>query len=101
PREPYLGRLKALVAECDRRGVVVDITLTRGAGSGHIPDLPAHRRAFEVIVTALKAHRNWYLDLANERDVRDARFVSIDELKTLRADVRRVDATPTRSQSFA
>ena len=30
PREPFLGRLKWLVAECDRRGLIVDVTLTRG-----------------------------------------------------------------------
>src|SRR5690349_1309792 len=29
-REPYLGKLKDLVAECDRRGMVVDVTLSRG-----------------------------------------------------------------------
>lgn len=29
-REPFLGRLKWLVAQCDRRGLVVDVTLTRG-----------------------------------------------------------------------
>jgi hypothetical protein len=91
-REAHLARLKALVAECDRRGVVVDVTLARGAGPGHLADLAAHRDAVETIVTALKERRNWYLDLANERDVRDARFVSIDELRTLREDVRRLDA---------
>ena len=32
PREPYLGRLASLVAECDRRGMVVDVTLSRGNG---------------------------------------------------------------------
>lgn len=31
PREPFLGRLQGLVAECDRRGLVVDVTLTREA----------------------------------------------------------------------
>jgi hypothetical protein len=101
PREPYLGRLKALVAECDRRGVVVDVTLTRGTGSGCVVNLAAHRRAVEVIVTALKARRNWYLDLANEHDVRDARFVPIDELKTLRDDVRRLDPARLVTASFA
>lgn len=100
-REPYLGRLAALVAECDRRGVVVDVTLTRGAGAGHIPtDLAAHRRAVGVLAAALKAHRNWYLDLANERDVRDARFVSVDQLKTLRDDVRRLDPARLVTASF-
>jgi len=28
PREPFLGKLQWLVAECDRRGLVVDVTLT-------------------------------------------------------------------------
>lgn len=90
-REPYLGRLKALLGECDRRDIVVDVTLTRGTGPGHLADMASHRRAVETVVLAIKEHRNWYLDLANERDVRDARFVSIDELKTLREDVRRLD----------
>ena len=32
PREPFLSKLQSLVAECDRRGLVVDVTLTRGDG---------------------------------------------------------------------
>ena len=31
-REPYLAKLKLLVAECDRRKMIVDVTLTRGEG---------------------------------------------------------------------
>ena len=42
-------------------------------------------------MTALKPQPNWYLDLANERDVRDKRFVSVAELKDLRALVKRLD----------
>jgi hypothetical protein len=97
PSEPYLGRLKWLVAECDRRGIVVDVTLTRGersataAPDGQLPNAEAHRRAVKTLVTSLKPHRNWYLDLANERDVRDRRFVSFDELTALRELVRRLD----------
>jgi hypothetical protein len=65
PREPFLGKLQWLVAECDRRGLVVDVTLTRGkGGAGQLPDLPSHQRAIETLVEALKTHRNWYLDLA-------------------------------------
>jgi hypothetical protein len=30
PREPHLSRLKWLVGECDRIGLVVDVTLNRG-----------------------------------------------------------------------
>lgn len=45
----------------------------------------------ETIVTALKPYRNWYLDLANERNIRDPRFTSFAELKELRDLVKRLD----------
>jgi hypothetical protein len=90
PREPFLGRLQWLVAECDRRGLVVDVTLTRDKG-GMLPDYEAHLHAVETLVDALKAHRNWYLDLANERDVRDGRYVSAEDLRQLRDRVRQLD----------
>lgn len=93
PREPFLGNLRRLVADCDRRGLILDITLSRDAGSrgGGLPNFEAHERAVETLLGALKEHRNWYIDLANERDVRDARFVPADELKTLREMVHRLD----------
>lgn len=92
PREPFLSKLQWLVAECDRRGLVVDVTLTRGkGGGGQLPDFPSHQRAVETLVGALKSHRNWYLDLANERDVRDARYVGPEELRQLRDRVRQLD----------
>jgi hypothetical protein len=87
PREPYWSKLKWLVAECDRDGVVVDLTISRN----NLHTFEAHRRAVEALVTGLKPYRNWYLDLGNERDVRDARFVNFDELKQLRQAVRRLD----------
>jgi hypothetical protein len=102
PREPFLGRLKWMVAECDRRGLVVDVTLTRGdaTAGGAIPSFEAHRRAVETLVGALKEHRNWYLDLANERDVRDARHVPAEELKALRERVRGLDPRRLVTASF-
>jgi hypothetical protein len=101
PREPFLGRLQWLVAECDRRGLVVDVTLTRGkGGSGPLPDLQSHQRAVETLVEALKSHRNWYLDLANERDVRDERYVSAEELRQLRDRVRQLDPERLVTASF-
>jgi dienelactone hydrolase len=89
-REPFWGKLQRLVAECDRRGMVVDVTLTRGGASG-LKSLAAHRRAIETIVPALKAHANWYLDLANERNICDQRHVGFSELAQLRELVRRLD----------
>lgn len=106
PRQPFFDRLQWLVAECDRRRMVVDITLARHRpsqgepGGGLLPDFAAHQRAVETLVTRLKPYRNWYLDLANERDVRDARFVSPEELKRLRELVRRLDPRRLVTASF-
>ena len=106
PRQPYLGRLEHLVAECDRRGLVVDVTLSRGldpmtATEGpKLPDLASHQRAVETIIAALKPYRNWYLDLGNERDVGDARYVSLEDLKVLRELVRRLDPPRLVTASF-
>ena len=96
-RKLHLARLQRLVAECDRRKLVVDVTLTRGrvtteiGDRGSLPDLAAHQQAVETLVKSLSSHRNWYLDLANERDVRDDRHVNTSELKQLRGLVRELD----------
>jgi hypothetical protein len=93
-RAPFLQKLEALIAECDRRGMVVDVTLSRGngvTGPTRLQSLTTHQRAVETLVTSLKAHRNWYLDLANERNIRDQRYVSTDELRQLCAVARRLD----------
>jgi hypothetical protein len=87
-REPYLSRLKALVRKADRRGMIVDVTLSRGK---LLPNQAAHLKAVETLARALKPYRNLYFDLANERDVRDSRFVDFPELKALRDQVKAVD----------
>ncbi len=94
PREKFLNKLGWLVAECDKRGIVVDVTLSRGngvTGPPRLQSLAAHRLAVETIVTALKPYENWYLDLGNERNIKDKRFVSFDDLKELRAVVAKSD----------
>jgi hypothetical protein len=94
PREPFLKKLRGLVAECDRLGIVVDVTLSRGNGAtgpARLQTREAHRRAVETLVSALKPYGNWYLDLANERNVRDARLTSFADLRELREAARRVD----------
>ncbi len=105
-RKPFLDKLRWLVAECERRGMIVDVTLTRRKPSagvspgGSLPTFEAHRRAMDTIVTALKPHRNWYLDMANERDVRDDRYVPANELKAMRDLVRRLDPERLVTASF-
>jgi hypothetical protein len=75
--------------------MIADVTLSRGASAGGTPRLlthEAHRRAVETLLAALKPWRNWYLDLANERNVRDKRFASFEELNDLQRLVRERDA---------
>lgn len=98
PREPFLSKLCWLVTECDKRGLIVDITLSRGK---HLQTLNAHLRAVRTLVNALKEFRNWYLDLANESNIRDDRFVSVSELKALRDEVKRLDPKRLVTASFA
>lgn len=89
-----IERLKRLVAEYDRRGMVVDVTFSRGNGVTGPPrllTLEAHGRAVETVVTALQPWRNWYLDLSNERNVRDKRFTSVSDLKALRDLAKRLN----------
>lgn len=94
-REPYFTTLTELIAECERRGMVVDVTLSRGKSTVGPPRLPtheAHRRAVQVLVQNLRPYRNWYLDLSNERNIGDSRHTSLEELHDLRELVRRLDA---------
>lgn len=94
PREKYLRRLQQLVAECDRRGIIVDVTISRGngvTGPSRLQDLATHQAAVETLLEALAKHRNWYLDLSNERNIQDSRFTSFDDLKRLRARVRELN----------
>jgi hypothetical protein len=98
PRQPQLEKLVKLVAECDRRGMVVDVTLSRGngvTGPARLQTLDAHRRAVQTLLAALKPYRNWYLDLGNERNIGDRRQVSFEELQQLRDQLKRLD--PKRS----
>ena len=103
PREPYLTRLKWLLEECDRRGIIVDVTLSRGngvTGPVRLQSPEALRRAAKTIVTALKPYRNWYLDMGNERNIRDKRFVSVQELAELRKFIKGLDSHRLVTASF-
>ena len=104
PRSPYRDRLKRLVEECDARGMVVDVTLSRGnggTGPSRLQKLEIHRRVVEGLVTGLAERKNWYIDLANERNIRDRRFVPLEDLADLRLLVRRTDATRLVTASHA
>lgn len=90
-RSKQLDALARLVGLCDGMGMVVDVTLSRGNGASNSPHLStqtAHLRAVEEIIRKLKPWRNWYLDLSNERNIRDARYASFEDLTALRSRAR-------------
>ena len=92
-REPFMDKLQWLVAECDRRGMIVDVTLTKGEGRlghSHVSALDAHLRALETLTSRLKAKGNWYVDLANEHNIR-SKYVSFEDASSLRDRVKQVD----------
>lgn len=103
-REPYLSNLKWLIAECDKRGIIVDVTISRGngiTGGPRLQTLDTHRQAVETIVSATATYRNWYLDLGNERNIKDKRFVSFDDLRQLRDAAKRIDPARLITASHA
>ena len=104
PRPQYVERLRKLVDECDRRGMVVNVTLSRGNGSTGPPRLQGlepHREAVDAILGAIGGRKNWYLDLSNERNIKDQRFTSFEDLADLRERVRRKDPSRLVTASHA
>jgi hypothetical protein len=93
PREPFLTRLEKIVQECDRRGMIVDVTFSRqnDATGPHLQRLQEHERAVRAVVERLRPLRNWYLDLGNERNIGDSRHVPFEDLRRLREVIREID----------
>ncbi len=84
-REPFMTRLRNLIEFADSLGMVVDVTFHRAG------DAQAHWAMVRTVTTALRGYRNVYFDLANERDVRDRRYVSLDEIGRMRDMVKSID----------
>src|SRR6185436_6166511 len=60
-------------------------------GGPRLQKFEEHERAVRILVERLARYRNWYLDLGNERNIQDKRFVPYEDLGKLRALVRELD----------
>jgi hypothetical protein len=111
-REPYLSRLKGLCEKADQSftsfkdmlEMIVDVTLSRGngiVGSGSLPSFEAHLNAVTVLTQELKQFRNIYFDIGNERNIRDRRHVTFEELRELRNRIKELDAERLVTASHA
>ena len=85
--EPYWTRFKDMVAYCDSIGMVVDVTFSRSRLANH----QAHLKAVAEVARQLLPYRNLYIDVGNEREVKDSRFVSLDEVAELIVAIKEVD----------
>lgn len=107
-RQPYFDRLKDLVSECDRRGMAVDVTLTRGERIGlpHLGSIEIHERTVQELVRGLQPLGNWYLDMANEHNLRAGsghpanKEVSFEQLARLRNAAKAVDPARLVTASY-
>jgi len=103
-REPYLSKLKNLCKKADQFGMIVDVTLSRGngiVGSGLLPSQRAHLNAVTLLTEELKQFRNIYFDIANERNIRDRRHVTFEELRVLRNRIKELDGERLVTASHA
>ena len=92
-RPIYMDRLKRLIAECNSRGMIVDCSFHRNSretGTGP-RNQEEHLAAVRTLAKELRACRNVYFDVANERDVKDARYVSTAECGELIAAIKAID----------
>lgn len=89
-REPYMTKLKSLIRECNKRGMIVDVTLSRG-DDPYPADQGQHLACVKTIARELLQFRNVYIDVANERDVRDARYVSNEDVGALISAIKKID----------
>jgi len=93
-REPYLSKLKKLCEKTNELGMVVDVTFSRGngvVGSGSLSSQEAHLNAVTVLAKELMPYRNVYFDIANERNIKDRRHVTFEELAILRDQIKEID----------
>ncbi len=110
-REPYMTRLKTLITECNARGIIVDVSLNRDANNTWVgaTTLAQHLACVQTLANHLLPYRNVYIDISNERDVMDGRYVSLSECGQLINAIKAIDpsrlctasSTPTSQSDLA
>ncbi len=86
-----------LGAPCDtvRQDFDVDVTFSRGNGvvaaEDGLKDVEAHSKAAAAVALALRGRGNVYIDMGNERNIKDPRHVPFEELATIREAIREAD----------
>ena len=85
--EPGFSRMVNLVKECDKRGLIVDVTFSATEATRKLSEadrFAAQGKMIASTVKALHGQRNWYLDLANERNNPGTSHVPVAPLRQWR-----------------
>jgi hypothetical protein len=90
-RRPYIGRLKRLCRLAGERRMVVDVTVTRGKSPNFPANREEHLAVMKTLAQELLQFRNVYFDVGNERNVGDARYVSIEDVAELIRAIKAID----------
>ena len=90
-RQPYMERLEHLCEAAGQRGMILDVTVTRGKGPRFPSTLQEHKAVITTLAERLTRFRNVYFDVGNERNVRDPRHVPMEEVGELIDAVKRID----------
>lgn len=86
-----LARLRRLLDIA--RGLRMTVDLTFGYGLDGLTDggFDNYRAAMTALAGEVREYRNAWIDLGNERDVGDARYLSVEQVRDLAVAVRGVD----------
>lgn len=67
-REPYMGRLKRFIGDCNSHGIIVDVSLAHGEYP-YPTSFSDHLMCVTTLAQELAPYRNVYFDVSNEFDV--------------------------------
>ncbi|MCS7181036.1 MAG: hypothetical protein NZ891_06780 [bacterium] len=93
-REPFFSRLKFILKECTKREMIVDITLSKKdeiVGGKRFKNFESHLNACINLVKNLTDFKNYYIDVANEGNLKDERHISFEELKIIRDEIKKIN----------
>ena len=93
-RSPYWEKLLWLLERADAAGMVVDVTFSRGdgvVGADLLPSDEAHLNAVGILAEAIGPFRHATIDVANERNLPDARHVTLPFVRQLRDRIKEID----------
>ena len=97
PVPENVEKLRQMVAYADSKSFILDLTthMCRNGYDG-CQDQPWEtvgqlKGCWQYLTNELRQYRNWYIDIANEHTVQDARYMSVHEVLEVRNAIKAID----------